>query len=109
GFRQNCSAAWSRPGAPGANGSHPAAGACWTCPAMTRHCRQQAQTGRQDADRSASQGFEESIMNTPAADLTNHAFDLQHLLAHVAGMPPIRVAVVHPCDEPSLEGALDAR
>jgi phosphate acetyltransferase len=48
-------------------------------------------------------------MNTPAADLTNHAFDLQHLLAHVAGMPPIRVAVVHPCDEPSLEGALDAR
>ena len=34
---------------------------------------------------------------------------LQRLLAHVAGLPPIRVAVVHPCDEPSLSAALDAR
>lgn len=34
---------------------------------------------------------------------------LQRLLAHVAGLPPIRVAVVHPCDETSLSAALDAR
>jgi acyl dehydratase len=34
---------------------------------------------------------------------------LQRLLAQVAGLPPIRVAVVHPCDEPSLSAALDAR
>ena len=31
------------------------------------------------------------------------------LLAHVAKLEPIRVAVVHPCDALSLEGALDAR
>jgi len=34
---------------------------------------------------------------------------LQRLLAHVAALEPIRVAVVHPCDPPSLSGALDAR
>jgi phosphotransacetylase len=34
---------------------------------------------------------------------------LQRLLAHVATMAPIRVAVVHPCDSPSLAGAFDAR
>ena len=34
---------------------------------------------------------------------------LQRLLAHVAGLPPIRVAVVHPCDETSLSAAMDAR
>lgn len=34
---------------------------------------------------------------------------LQRLLAHVATLEPIRVAVVHPCDAPSLSGALDAR
>ena len=33
---------------------------------------------------------------------------LSRLLAHVAAMAPIRVAVVHPCDGPSLRGALDA-
>ena len=35
--------------------------------------------------------------------------ELQRLLAHVADMPPIRVAAVHPCDALSLEGVLDAR
>lgn len=34
---------------------------------------------------------------------------LERLLAHVAGLDPIRVAVVHPCDGPSLSAALDAR
>lgn len=34
---------------------------------------------------------------------------LGRLLAHVAAFEPIRVAVVHPCDAPSLSGALDAR
>ncbi len=34
---------------------------------------------------------------------------LQRLLAHVAPLQAIRVAVVHPCDEPSLRAALDAR
>ncbi len=34
---------------------------------------------------------------------------LQRLLAHVASLQAIRVAVVHPCDEPSLRAALDAR
>ena len=48
-------------------------------------------------------------MTTPATPATAHAFDLQRLLAHVAGLPPIKVAVVHPCDGLSLGGALDAR
>ena len=48
-------------------------------------------------------------MTTPATPATPHAFDLQRLLAHVAGLPPIKVAVIHPCDGPSLGGALDAR
>ena len=48
-------------------------------------------------------------MTTPATPATPHAFDLQRLLAHVAGLAPIKVAVVHPCDGPSLGGALDAR
>lgn len=34
---------------------------------------------------------------------------LARLLAHVATLPAIRVAVVHPCDAPSLGAALDAR
>ncbi|MCA0176392.1 MAG: bifunctional enoyl-CoA hydratase/phosphate acetyltransferase [Proteobacteria bacterium] len=34
---------------------------------------------------------------------------VQHLLAHVHPLAPIRVAVVHPCDEASLAAALDAR
>ncbi len=34
---------------------------------------------------------------------------LERLLAHVAPMPAIRVAVVHPCDALSLSGTLDAR
>ncbi|WP_287365763.1 bifunctional enoyl-CoA hydratase/phosphate acetyltransferase [Thauera sp.] len=34
---------------------------------------------------------------------------LQSLLAHVAHLQPIRVAVVHPCDSPSLSAALEAR
>ncbi|GAB2703547.1 bifunctional enoyl-CoA hydratase/phosphate acetyltransferase [Aliiglaciecola aliphaticivorans] len=34
---------------------------------------------------------------------------LQYLLAHVAHLRPIRVAVVHPCDVPSLSAALEAR
>ena len=34
---------------------------------------------------------------------------LGRLLAHVAPLAAIRVAVVHPCDAPSLKGALDAR
>ena len=34
---------------------------------------------------------------------------LKRLLAHVAALEPIRVAVVHPCDRPSLSAALDAR
>src|SRR5690554_5827231 len=33
---------------------------------------------------------------------------LQRLLAHVAQLQPIRVAVVHPCDAPSLSAALEA-
>jgi phosphotransacetylase/acyl dehydratase len=40
---------------------------------------------------------------------TNGSDGLQRLLAHVAPLPPVRVAVVHPCDEPSLRAALDAR
>ncbi|MDR7191996.1 bifunctional enoyl-CoA hydratase/phosphate acetyltransferase [Luteimonas terrae] len=34
---------------------------------------------------------------------------LGRLLAHVAALPPVRVAVVHPCDAASLSAALDAR
>jgi phosphate acetyltransferase len=34
---------------------------------------------------------------------------LQSLLAHVAHLQPIRVAVAHPCDVPSLSAALEAR
>ena len=34
---------------------------------------------------------------------------LRRLLAHVAPLQAIRVAVVHPCDAPSLAGALDAQ
>jgi acyl dehydratase len=34
---------------------------------------------------------------------------LQSLLAHVAHLQPIRVAVAHPCDAPSLSAALEAR
>ena len=34
---------------------------------------------------------------------------LTPLLARVKGLPPIRVAVVHPCDALSLSGAMDAR
>lgn len=34
---------------------------------------------------------------------------LARLLAHVAALPPVRVAVVHPCDAASLSAALDAR
>lgn len=34
---------------------------------------------------------------------------LARLLAHVAPLEPVRVAVVHPCDGPSLSAALDAR
>ncbi|PND30886.1 bifunctional enoyl-CoA hydratase/phosphate acetyltransferase [Achromobacter pulmonis] len=34
---------------------------------------------------------------------------LQRLLAHVAHLQPIRVAVAHPCDAPSLSAALEAR
>lgn len=34
---------------------------------------------------------------------------LQRLLAHVAHLQPIRVAVAHPCDIPSLSAALEAR
>ncbi len=34
---------------------------------------------------------------------------LQRLLAHVATLEPIRVAVVHSCDEPSLSAAIEAR
>jgi phosphotransacetylase/acyl dehydratase len=37
------------------------------------------------------------------------ASGVQRLLAHVATLPAIRVAVVHPCDEASLSAALDAR
>lgn len=33
---------------------------------------------------------------------------LAGLMARVAGLPPVRCAVVHPCDESSLAGALDA-
>ncbi len=33
---------------------------------------------------------------------------LQYLLAHVAHLQPIRVAVAHPCDAPSLSAALEA-
>jgi phosphotransacetylase/acyl dehydratase len=40
---------------------------------------------------------------------TNGNDGLQRLLAHVAPLSPVRVAVVHPCDEPSLRAALDAR
>ncbi len=48
-------------------------------------------------------------MTTSAAPLiTERTPELQRLLAHVANMPPIRVAVVHPCDALSLSGALDA-
>lgn len=34
---------------------------------------------------------------------------IPHLIAHVRSMPPIRMAIVHPCDALSLSGALDAR
>ncbi len=34
---------------------------------------------------------------------------LARLLAHVAALPPVRVAVVHPCDAASLSAAIDAR
>ena len=34
---------------------------------------------------------------------------LERLLAHVAPLDAVRVAVVHPCDAPSLSAALDAR
>jgi phosphate acetyltransferase len=43
---------------------------------------------------------------------TLHLFDpharLQAWMASLSGQPPVRCAVVHPCDEASLRGALDA-
>ncbi|MEL1263802.1 bifunctional enoyl-CoA hydratase/phosphate acetyltransferase [Pseudoxanthomonas putridarboris] len=41
-------------------------------------------------------------------DVAGHE-GLERLLAHVATLEPVRVAVVHPCDELSLSAALDAR
>ena len=41
------------------------------------------------------------------ADAAHHE-GLARLLAHVAGLAPVPVAVVHPCDALSLSGALDA-
>lgn len=33
----------------------------------------------------------------------------RRLLDHARSLPPLRTAIIHPCDEPSLLGALDAR
>lgn len=44
--------------------------------------------------------------DTPSGDAIR---GIPHLIAHVRGMPAIRMAVVHPCDALSLAGAMDAR
>ncbi len=45
----------------------------------------------------------------PAITVDDRVARLNSLLARVAGFGPLALAVVHPCDEPSLRGALRAR
>lgn len=46
--------------------------------------------------------------STPGTD-SHVLHGVERLIAHVARLEPIRMAVVHPCDELSLAGAMDAR
>lgn len=45
----------------------------------------------------------------PALSFDDRAERLQRLVARVQGLPPLALAVVHPCDEASLRGALELR
>ena len=45
----------------------------------------------------------------PSITIDNRSDRLRRLLDKVAGLPPLALAVVHPCDEASLRGALQAR
>ena len=49
------------------------------------------------------------VATLPTVTVVDRHARLQRLISRVAGMPPLSVAVVHPCDEPSLLGALLAR
>ena len=45
----------------------------------------------------------------PEVTISDRELRYQHLMSLMAGIPPIGMAVVHPCDAPSLAGALSAR
>jgi phosphate acetyltransferase len=45
----------------------------------------------------------------PEITISDRDLRYEHLMALMAGIPPITMAVVHPCDESSLGGALSAR
>lgn len=45
----------------------------------------------------------------PEVTISDRDLRYQHLMALMSGIPPITMAVVHPCDESSLGGALSAR
>jgi phosphate acetyltransferase len=47
------------------------------------------------------------IVEMPVKPQDHEAY--KRLIAATEGIPPARTVVAHPCDEPSLEGALDAR
>ena len=45
----------------------------------------------------------------PEVTISDKELRYQHLMSLMAGIPPITMAVVHPCDAPSLGGAITAR
>jgi phosphate acetyltransferase len=45
----------------------------------------------------------------PEVTISDRELRYQHLMSRMEGIPPITMAVVHPCDEHSLRGALSAR
>ena len=51
----------------------------------------------------------DSISDKPVANNGQQLEGVERLIAHVHGLAPVRMAVVHPCDALSLGGAMDAR
>lgn len=49
------------------------------------------------------------VVTLPTVTVVDRHARLQRLIARTAGLPALSVAVTHPCDEPSLRGALLAR
>ncbi len=45
----------------------------------------------------------------PEVTISDRELRYQHLMSRMEGIPPITMAVVHPCDEQSLRGAISAR